>query len=142
MAYPRSPYDREGGLYYFPRMLHKMRMYLSDELPEDYQKLRSKGLDGMCCTFLQVNYDDALEQVKNGKSDAEVLVWCFENGHNPSEHDIKMYNDFMSKRGWRDSSSEFLEKIVSGKERGWGYSQVSEGTLTFFDLIDADEDRR
>ena len=133
MAYPRSPYDREGGLYYFPRMLHKMHMHLNDELPEDYHALRSNGFDGACCQFLQVDYDDVLEQVKNGNSDADVLAWCFANGRNPTEQDIDMFNGSMSKRGWRDESSERLAEIV---ERN------GLDTQTWFDLIEVDEERK
>ena len=135
MTYPRSPYDREDGLYYFPRMLHKMRMHLNDELPEDYHDLRSNGFDGVCCTFLQINYNDVLEQVKNGESDAQVLAWCFENGREPTDQDINMFNGYLSKRGWRDDSSDRLAEIV--EKNG-----LSLDTQTWFDLIEADEERK
>ena len=134
MAYPRSPNDQEGGLVYFPRMLNKMRMHLNDELPEDYHALRGNGFDGMCCGFLQVNYDDVLEQVKNGKEDAEVLAWCFENGRKPTEQDILMFNDFMSKRGWRDEARKRLFEVAQKYN-------LPDRIETWFDLIETDEER-
>ncbi|NKB66082.1 MAG: DUF5069 domain-containing protein [Candidatus Latescibacteria bacterium] len=134
MAYPRTPYDREGGLVYFPRMLDKMRLHLNGELPEDYHDLRSNGFDGVCCQFLQVDYADVLEQIKNGASDGEVLAWCFAQGRKPTEQDIDMFNGALSKRGWRDESSERLAEIV-------GRNGFSPETQTWFDLIEADEER-
>ena len=134
MAHPRSPYDREGGLYYFPRMLDKMRLHLKGELPEDYHALRSNGFDGVCCQFLQIDYNDVLEQVKNGHSDAEVLAWCFAKGRKPTDQDIDMFSGYLSKRGWRDESSQRLAEIVARN----GFPSA---TPTWFDLIEADEER-
>ncbi|MDP6038433.1 MAG: DUF5069 domain-containing protein [Candidatus Latescibacteria bacterium] len=136
MAYPRNPYDEEGGMNYFPRMLDKIRMNLKDELPEDYHGNLGSGFDGRCCDFLQVSYDDVVKQVEAGGSDADVLAWCFENGRNASENDILLFNSFMSKRGWRDESSEFIAEI---KER----ASISDRNdiQTFYDLIQADEER-
>jgi gluconokinase len=134
MAYPRSPNDREGGLVYFPRMLNKMRLHLKGELTEDYHRLRGNGFDAACCGFLGVNYDDVLQQVENGKEDAEALTWCFENGREPREQDINMFNDYMSKRGWRDGASERLAEIASNFSN-------ADNIHTFFDLIEADEER-
>ena len=136
MSYPCSPYNEEGGINYFPRMLDKIRMNLKGELSEDYQGNLGSGFDGRCCTFLGVNYDDLAKQVENGKSDAEVLAWCFENGRSVNEDDILLFNNFMSKRGWRDDSSDYIAEI---KQK---FSIADRDDIqTFFDLIEADEDR-
>lgn len=136
MAYPRSPYDQEGGMYYFPRMIDKIRLHLKGELPEDYHEQFGNGFDGRCCNFLKVNHADLVEQVKAGKNDADVLTWCFENGHQISEGDILMFNDFMSKRGWRDNASDYIAEIK--KEHNLA---DRDDVQTFFDLIELDEDR-
>ncbi|MGA1198685.1 MAG: DUF5069 domain-containing protein [Candidatus Latescibacterota bacterium] len=136
MAYPRSPYDQEGGIYYFPRMIDKIRLHLKGDLPEDYHEQFGNGFDGRCCSFLQVNHTDVIEQVKAGKSDAEVLAWCFENGHHANEGDILMFNDFMSKRGWRDSASDYIAEIKAKHN-----ISDRDNVQTFFDLIELDEDR-
>lgn len=54
MKYPRSPYDQEGGLVYFPRMLDKIRLKQSGDLSEDYVNNLGKGFDSQCCGFLGV----------------------------------------------------------------------------------------
>ena len=136
MAYPRSPYDQEGGMYYFPRMIDKIRLHLKGELSEDYHEQFGKGFDGRCCSFLKVKHSDLIQQVKAGKSDAEVLAWCFENGHHASEGDILMFNDFMSKRGWRDNASDYIAEIKTKNNIA-----NRDDVQTFFDLIELDEDR-
>ena len=136
MAYPRSPYDGEGGINYYPRMLDKIRMNLKGELSEDYHDNLGGGFDARCCTFLQVNYDDLVKKVEAGKNDAEVLAWCFESGRKAEEDDILLFSNFMSKRGWRDESSEYITEL---KQR-WSITDRDD-IQTFFDLIEADEDR-
>ena len=57
-------------------------------------------------------------------------------GHQPSEEEIEIWNDFMRKRGWNDESSERLamRKRESGLEN-------RNDIQTFFDYIDGDEGR-
>ena len=136
MTYPRSPYDQESGLVYFPRMLDKIRLYLKGELAEDYHQLRGNGFDGHCCHFLKVDYSDVEQKVEEGLSDAEVFAWCLENGRKPDEADMAMYNDFMKKRGWRDSAAEFLDRMKTV-----GNVSDRDDIATLFDAIDYDEDR-
>ena len=136
MPYPRSPQDQEGGMYYFPRMIDKIRLHLKDELTDDYHEQFGNGFDDKCCTFLKVNHADVIEQVKVGKSDAEVLAWCLDNGHAATEYEIQMFNAFMSKRGWRDSASDYIAEIKAKHN-----ISDRDDVQTFFDLIELDEDR-
>jgi len=136
MAFPRTPYDQEGGLYYFPRMLDKARLHLKGELPEDYHRAFGKGFDGAMCEFLRVNHDEVVQQVKAGKTDAEILTWCFETGRKLSELDIKMANAFFSKRGLKDDIAERLAERK--KESGIA---DRDDIATMFDFIDFDEER-
>ena len=135
MTFPRSPYDQEDNVFYFPRMLSKIRLHLSGDLGDDYEPFRGKGLDGKCCGFLDVDYNDVIQQVKNGCSDAEVLAWCLENGRSPTEQDTEMYNGYISKLGWRDKGSDMLAEMVKKAE-------FKEDIPTFFDFIDTDEGRK
>src|SRR5438477_10432564 len=50
----RSPREPVGGLYYFGRMLDKIRCNLREKLPEEYRPNfgLSVGLDGMLCGML------------------------------------------------------------------------------------------
>jgi len=106
----RSPHDLVGGIVYFGRMLDKIRLHAAGRLPDGYN-VGTKvwtWFDARCTRFLAVDYGALAERVLAGDTDEEVLAWCFENGRRPSEEDIEIWNEFMTKRGWRDSSSAAL----------------------------------
>ena len=132
----RSQSEKVDGLFYFGRMLDKIRLHAKDELPSDYHANLGKGFDDKCVKFLQVNYDDLVEQVKKGGTDDEILQWCFSLGRRPSEDDIYVWNEFMRKRGWDDEVSEILER----RKAEAGMSDRSD-IKTSFQFIDADEGR-
>ena len=132
----RSPFEKVGSLFYFGRMLDKIRLHAKDELPSDYHANLGKGFDDKCVKFLQVNYDDLVEQVKKGGTDEEILQWCFGLGRRPSENDIYVWNEFMRKRGWDDEVSEILERRKA-EARMSDRSDIK----TSFQFIDADEGR-
>src|SRR6266699_512431 len=78
----RSPSEKVGGLFYFVRMLDKIRLHARGELPSDYHANLGKGFDEKCVRFLRVNYDELVERVKKSGSDEEILQWCFSVGRN------------------------------------------------------------
>lgn len=132
----RSPYDKVGGLFYFGRMLDKIRRHNKGELPLEYKMNLGKGFDEKCTTFLRVRYELVVEYVSHGLNDAAILQSCFGMGHRPSEGEIFMWNEFMRKRGWNDELSETLE---SEKKQE---AMVSRSEIqTMFQFIDADEGR-
>jgi hypothetical protein len=132
----RSPSAKVGGLFYFGRMMDKIRSHAKDELPPDYQPNLGRGFDEKCVTFLQVNYDQLVERAKQGGTDDEILQWCFDVGRQPSDDEIYVWNEFMRKRGWNDEVSETLKRRK--KEAGMaGRSEIE----TMFAFIDADEGR-
>jgi hypothetical protein len=132
----RSPSAKVGGVFYFGRMMDKIRSHAKDELPPDYQPNLGRGFDEKCVTFLQVNYDQLVERAKQGDTDDEILQWCFDVGRQPSDHEIYVWNEFMRKRGWNDEVSETLKRRK--KEAGMaGRSEIE----TMFAFIDADEGR-
>jgi len=125
-----------GGLVYFGRMLDKIRSHATGELPPDYQANLGKGFDGSCVRLLEVDYDQLVERAKQGGTDDEILRWCFSMGRQPSDDEIRVWNEFMRKRGWNDEVSETLERRK--KEAGMaGRSEIE----TMFAFIDADEGR-
>ena len=132
----RSCHDTVGGIVYFGRMLDKIRLHAQGRLPADYHANLGKGFDGRCCSFLHVAYDDIVARVKQGGTDEEILRWCFVQGRKPSDEEIEIWNDYMRKRGWRDSSSKRLAERL--KESGLSHRTDIQ---TFFDYIDADEGR-
>ena len=132
----RSPAEKVGGLFYFGRMLDKIRLRAKGELPPDYHANLGKGFDEKCVRFLRVNYDQLVERAGKGGTDEEILQWCFNIGRRPSEDDIYVWNEFMRKRGWNDEVSETLKRRK--KEAGMaGRSEIE----TMFAFIDADEGR-
>ncbi len=132
----RSPCEKVGGLVYFGRMLDKIRSHATGELPPDYQANLGKGFDGSCVRLLEVDYDQLVERAKQGGTDDEILRWCFSMGRQPSDDEIRVWNEFMRKRGWNDEVSETLERRK--KEAGMaGRSEIE----TMFAFIDADEGR-
>ena len=51
-----------------------------------------------------------MERVKAGGTDEEILDWCFATGRQPPEGEIRIWNEFMRKRGWNDDLSETLTR--------------------------------
>ncbi len=130
-------YEKTSGMFYFARMCSKIRQHASEKLPEDYFEMLGQGFDGRTCRYLGVRYDEVKEQVLAGKSDEEVLEWCFANGRRLTAEEILIYNSFMSKRGWRDDETDaYIPEMIRE------YGVPDNGTmLTDFDLIEMDEGR-
>ena len=134
----RSSYDKVGGIVYFGRMLDKIRLQAAGRLPEGYN-LGTKvwtWFDGRCTRFLQVDYAAVAERVLRGGTDEEILAWCFEHGRRPAEEEIEIWNEFMTKRGWRDGSSAALAEA----KRARGFAQRDD-IQTAFEFHKADEAR-
>jgi gluconokinase len=74
------------------------------------------------------------KQVLAGTTDEATLAWCFEHGRRPSEEEIEIWNEFMTKRGWRDSSSAALAEAK--RLRGLAHR---EDIQTAFEFHRADE---
>ena len=132
----RSPSEKVGDLFYFGRMLDKIRLHAKGALPSDYHANLGKGFDEKCANFLRINYDQLVERVNRGGTDEEILHWCLESGRKPDENDIYVWNEFMRKRGWNDEVSQILER----RKREAGMSDRSD-IQTAFQFIDADEGR-
>ena len=87
-------------------------------------------------TFLRVDYNQLVERVKQGGTDKEILEWCFTVGHQPTENELYVWNEFMRKRGWNDEVSE----MVVRRKAEAGMTDRSD-IQTSFQFIDADEGR-
>ena len=132
----RSDYEQVGGLYYFGRMLDKIRLKAAGRLPADYYTGTTDRthFDARCCTLLTIDYDHLVKRVLAGGSDSEMLNWCFQNGRRPSENEIEIWNGFMMKRGWRDAGSAELAEA----KRLAGLA-ARDDIQTWFDLHTAEE---
>jgi len=136
MKFPRSPYDKIGGLYYFGRMFDKVLFHDEGELPEDYADNLGSGFDKRCCNFLDISYDQLKELVASGASPESALETAFKIGRRPSEEELEVWNEFLRKRGWNDAATEILEK----RKKESGFEDRAD-IRTMFDYLDADEGR-
>ncbi len=135
--FPRSCYDKTGGLVYFPRMLDKIRLHAASALGKDYLENLGGGFDARCCSFLGVKYDDLKKQVLAGASDEAALQWCFEHGRMPSTDEITELNEFLLRRGWRDTATPRLHMRLKEAKLEHRIGEI----LTMFDFIEVDEGR-
>jgi len=137
-TYPTGPREMTGGMAYFPRMLDKIRLHARGELGADYHENlgSATALDGACCNFLRVNYEELRERVLQGGSDEEILEWCFEKGRRLNEGDLFVWNGFATKLGWRDRVTPRLES----RKQALGVADRND-IACIPDLIDFDEKR-
>lgn len=136
----RSPYAKVGRIVYFGRMLDKLRLHAVGKLPQEYVGNLGDTTPGMfdtrCCLFLRIRYDDLKQHVLSaGISDEQALAWAEERGGRRTDEECTVWNAFMTKRGWRDSSVSRLAQRI--KESGFEGKTV----LTMFDYIEYDEGR-
>jgi Domain of unknown function (DUF5069) len=134
----RSPREKVGGIVHFGRMLDKIRLFQSGKLPPQWAAAKGSvtGFDGSCCHLLQVSYQELEKATLEGASDDQMLKWAFAHGHTPSEEGIEIWNDFLTKRCWRDRYTPRLHFRL--QEAGLPLDSV----LTMFECIDLEEGRR
>ena len=98
-------------MMYFPRMLDKIRLYAHGELAPDYQENlgAEHGGDGMCGNFLRVSHATLTEPVRAVGTDEEILEWCYMTGGRLNDGNLMVWNGFISKLGWNDFATPFVE---------------------------------
>ena len=134
----RSGYAKVGALVYFGRMLDKIRLADKGGLPPGYNLGDENPLffDSVCCRFLGVDYQQIVNQVRADRSDEEILEWAYQTGRRPTQDDIRFWNSYITKCGWRDRSTASLNRW----KKQLGLENRAD-VQTFFDLYDADEGR-
>jgi gluconokinase len=132
----RSPSEKTGGIYYFGRMIDKIRLHAANLLPAEYVGNLGSGFDGRALSFLWIEYPSLVDRVKQGGTDEEILEWAFTQGRRPNSEEIEVWNEFMRKRGWNDEASERIEQ----RKAESGFASRTD-IQTFFDYIDLDEGR-
>ena len=133
---PVSAYAKVGGMFLFARMLDKIRKHARGELHENHVPFLGKGFDDRLCRFFRVEYAAVTARVLAGDSDEEVFAWCQQHGRGLDESDVLIWNNFVSKRGWRDETTAALEADKAKRDlahRG--------DIVTFFDFYEVDEGR-
>ena len=132
----RSSYEKVGGIVYFGRMLDKIRLHAAGQLPPGYNLGTSRWtwFDARCTRFLGIDYQQVSAQALAGGTDEEILEWCCARGRRPNAEEIEIWNEFMTKRGWRDGTSEALDQAK--RDAGLGHR---DDIQTAFDFHKADE---
>lgn len=111
MKTPRSPYEKIAGMYFLGRTIDKIRFRHSGELRPDFFELMGKGFDGRVMTYLDLDYAKFAEFVLTGADDAQCAEYVKIEGRPVNEVIALIWNDFASKRGWKDAASELLERF-------------------------------
>jgi gluconokinase len=131
----RSPRETVCGLYYFARMIDKIRLHLRGQLPDEYKPNfgLQNGLDGLLAQFLNLSHNEIIDRVRDRGTDEEILEWCFSKGLRPNETQIRIWNSFAEKIDWRDRAAATVERV----KKQMGRADIA----TIFDCIDANEGR-
>ena len=136
----RSPYDKVSRVVYFGRMLDKIRLQAAGKLPPDYIDNLGDAKPGMfdtrCCSFLRVRFAEIQARALGGGfSDEQVLAWCLERGGARTDEECLVWNQFMTKRGWRDEANARLRQRIAES------ALESKPIMSMFDYLDFDEGR-
>ena len=134
---PRTPYEKVGGLYYLGRCIDKIRLKHANLLRPDYFDLMGKGFDARIMGYLELDYGKFTEFVLTGASDEQCWEYCGQHGRKMNDLTTLIWNDFASKRGWRDSATELLAKFKS--EAGLA---ARDDVQTLFEYWEVDEGRK
>ena len=124
-------------MFYFGRMLDKIRLHAAGRLPAEYLEKMGDGFDGRTVRYLHVDYGALCDQVLTGASDEAALAWCYAEGRRLTDEEILIYNSFMSKRGWRDDETD---GYIPATKQEYGFADDAR-IVTDFDVIEADEGR-
>jgi gluconokinase len=139
MKTPCDDYVETKGVIFFARMLDKIRLKHQGLLPDDYN-FAGCGVwdcfDARFCRFFGIDENELTRRTLEGGTNEEILDWCFDRFGRPDEEKIEIWNNFVSKRGWRDESSAELEEI----KRANGFGNRAD-VQTWIDFHDVDEGR-
>ena len=133
---PVSAYVKVGGMFLFARVLDKIRKHARGELHENHVPFLGKGFDQRLCRFFRVEYDDLRARVLAGATDDEAFAWCQQTGRGLDEGDLLIWNEFVSKRGWRDDTTAALETDKAKRDLAHRAD-----ITTFFEFYEVDEGR-
>lgn len=134
---PTSAFQETLGMIYFARMLEKIRLNAAGDLREDFVDNLGSGFDGRCIGFLRIDYARLVDRVLMGGENEEILEWCFEAGRKLDDCDIFIWNNYITRVGWKDGTSETLARRK--RESGLESRDEIETMLEYFDY---DEGRK
>lgn len=129
---PRSPRAKLGGLVHLPRLLDKARAHAAGKIG-DYKW--HCPLDQRLCTFLGLDVEALLAEVKKGRSDTEMLAWVMANSKHPrTAWEIRAWSEWLNHlaAGSADRHQMFADELK-------GHSPARDDIVTYFDRLDLDD---
>ncbi|MBA4138384.1 MAG: DUF5069 domain-containing protein [Opitutus sp.] len=129
---PRSPRVKLGGLVHLPRLLDKARAHAAGKIG-DYKW--NCPLDQRLCTFLGLDIEALLAEVKQGRSDTAMLAWVTANSKTPrTPWEIRAWSDWLTNLAAGSAErhqlfADELKKAAPGRE----------DIVTYFDRLDYDD---
>jgi rhodanese-related sulfurtransferase len=135
-AYPRSAYEKLGGVVHLPRLIDKARLIPAGKLP-GYTYLTS-GFDKFLIDFLCLEGKAFEAEAQQASSDEEILRWIKRTVGPawPSDHAIAEFNERLSKR--RPDTAEKQAKFDQMRAE---MPPTRHRIETYFDLFDLEEGR-
>ena len=119
-------------------MLDKIRLHARGVLPEGYNLgfADPTSFDALLFRFWEIDYEEARAKTLEGASNEEVFDFCFRNRPRHNAEQTLVWNNFLSKRGWRDDGAAGLVK--EKQRQGLGNR---DDIRTWTDLHDFEEGR-
>ncbi|MCB1078870.1 MAG: DUF5069 domain-containing protein [Verrucomicrobiae bacterium] len=73
----RSPFEQLVGCYHLPRLIDKVRLHLSDQLPPEYGRAfcHPRGLDGTFLSHFGLSSESMVEAIGQLATDEAVGEW-------------------------------------------------------------------
>jgi len=130
---PRSPRSRLGGYVILPRMLDKGRATIAGKNGEYHFNC---PLDQRFVSFVGIDANKLLAELKKGKGDGEILEWVQANAKNKLQPwEIEQWSDYMDRRG-PDSDAETMQFFSQYIAK---FSKTREDIRSWADLLDIDD---
>jgi hypothetical protein len=127
---PRSVRVRIGGYAHLARLLDKARAVIAGK-QRDYTW--NCPLDQRFFSFTGIKADDILAEVKNGKSDVEILAWVNERSKR-MPHEIMTWSTWLEQNGPGGAQGhEWIAGVLKGA------NSQRDDIRSFADLLDLDD---
>lgn len=129
---PRSPRVKLGGLVHLPRLLDKARANAAGKLGAYKWNC---PLDQRLCSFLGIDVEALLAEVKLGRSDTEMLAWVMSNGTaKRSPWEMRAWSEWLTNlaAGSADRHQMFADELKTN-------APGREDVVTYFDRLDLDD---
>lgn len=129
---PRSPRQKLGGYVILPRAIDKGRAKLAGTIGEYHFAC---PLDKRFLSFVGIEPEALLEQLKAGKGDGEILAWVQENAKNKrADWEIAAWSKFQESK----SPDSVQAKEKQAKQIA-AINPNRTDIITGFDLLDLDD---